>query len=82
MHYHFQIHDDEDGLWAECVELEGCQTQADSPEELERNMQEALELYLDEPAGTNLVHPRPGASVPEGCVKVSVSPEAALRMGD
>ena len=92
MHYHFQIHEDGDGLWAECVELEGCRTQADSPgcmgeqqaqlatsrEELEVNMREALELYLDEPVGTNLVHPQPASSPPEECVKVPVSPEAAL----
>lgn len=80
MHYHFQIHEDEDGLWAECLELEGCRTQADSREELEVNMREALELYLDEPVGTNLVHPQPASSPPEECVKVPVSPEAALPM--
>lgn len=28
MQYHFRIHKDQDGLWAECVELPGCMTQA------------------------------------------------------
>ena len=56
----------------------GCRTQADSREGLEVNMREALELYRDEPVGTNLVHPQPASSPPEECVKVPVSPEAAL----
>ena len=42
------------------------------------NMREALELYLDEPVGTNLVHPQPASSPSEECVKVPVPPEAAL----
>ena len=35
MTYHFNVHEDKKGFWAECVELSGCVTQAESFEELE-----------------------------------------------
>ncbi len=47
MKYHFRIHE-ENGFWAECIELSGCFTQADTIEELYDNMYEALKLYLEE----------------------------------
>lgn len=50
MNYHFKIHKEGDGFWAECIELPGCFTQADTKEELLLNMQEALGLYLEEDA--------------------------------
>ena len=59
MNYHFKIHRARPGYWAECVELKGCVTQADSMEELRANMNEALNLYLDEPAVSTLVFPLP-----------------------
>ena len=63
MEYHFKIHRESKGYWAECVELEGCVTQADSIEELDQNMAEALSLYLDEPADSKLVLPLPRKSL-------------------
>jgi antitoxin HicB len=63
MHYHFRIHKDQDGLWAECVELPGCMTQADSIPDLEKNMIEALSLYLDEPADSSIIFPLPRKKV-------------------
>jgi len=42
MYYHFKIHKEPDGYWAECIELEGCVTQGDSLDELQKNMEEAL----------------------------------------
>lgn len=48
MRYHFKVHKEKEGFWAECIELEGCVTQADTKEELNLNMQEALNLYLEE----------------------------------
>ena len=48
MKYHFKVHKEGKGFWAECMELSGCYTQADSMEELHKNMQEALNLYIDE----------------------------------
>lgn len=41
------IEKDEHGYYAYCPELEGCQTQGDTLEEVLANMKEALELYLE-----------------------------------
>jgi len=41
------IEKDERGYYAYCPELEGCQTQGDSLEEVVANMKEAIELYLE-----------------------------------
>ncbi|MDR0910954.1 MAG: type II toxin-antitoxin system HicB family antitoxin [Spirochaetaceae bacterium] len=52
MHYHFRVHDDSDGLWAECVELKGCFSCNDTSkgqttiDVLKANCEEALECYL------------------------------------
>ncbi len=41
------IEKDESGYYAYCPELEGCQTQGDSLEEVIANMREAIDLYLE-----------------------------------
>lgn len=41
------IEKDEYGYYAYCPELEGCQTQGDSFEEVIVNIKEAIELYLE-----------------------------------
>ncbi len=41
------IEKDEHGYYAYCPELEGCQTQGDSLEEVLSNIKEAIELYLE-----------------------------------
>jgi len=41
------IEKDEHGYYAYCPELEGCQTQGDSLEEVMANIKEAIELYLE-----------------------------------
>ncbi len=41
------IEKDENGYYAYCPELEGCQTQGDSLEEVLANIKEAIELYLE-----------------------------------
>lgn len=41
------IEKDEDGYYAYCPELEGCQSQGDSLEKVTANIQEAVELYLE-----------------------------------
>jgi len=41
------IEKDESGYYAYCPELEGCQTQGDSLEEVIVNIKEAIELYLE-----------------------------------
>ena len=41
------IEKDEYGYYAFCPELEGCQTQGDSLDEVISNIKEAVELYLE-----------------------------------
>lgn len=59
MKYHFRIHKEAKKYWAECLELDGCNTQGRSKEELLENMKEALELFLDEPTDSKKILPRP-----------------------
>ena len=65
MKYHFKVHKEGNGYWAECIELEGCLTQTErdpkggSIEELHYNMREALNLYLSESPDSDLIFPRP-----------------------
>ena len=49
MVYHFKIDKEKKGYSAQCIELPGCITQGYTMEELEANMQEALNLYIEEP---------------------------------
>ena len=37
------VHQDDDGFWAEVPAIKGCFTQADTMEELESNIKEAIE---------------------------------------
>jgi len=41
------IEKDEHGYYAYCPELDGCQTQGDTLEEVIKNIREAVELYLE-----------------------------------
>ncbi|MEZ4846806.1 MAG: type II toxin-antitoxin system HicB family antitoxin [Bdellovibrionota bacterium] len=59
MKYHFKIHKEKNGFWAECLELEGCSTQADTKEELQNNMVESLNLFLSEPETSKHIFPKP-----------------------
>jgi predicted RNase H-like HicB family nuclease len=59
MKYHFKISKEDKGYSAICIELPGCVTEGDTKEELSRNMEEALNLYLDEPADSKLIFPLP-----------------------
>lgn len=80
MNYHFEIHQDPDGLWAECLELPGCLTQADSIETLKDSCKEALNLYLEEPNDSRMVFPLPDDTLDsnESLLGVRVEPEVAL----
>lgn len=80
MYYHFKIHHNSDGFWAECIELSGCLTQANSMKELLVNMREALNLYLDEPAESAAVFSLPKKNIKEtkNIVKVKVAPKIAF----
>ena len=41
------IEEDNDGFYAYCPQLEGCQSQGDSLEEAKQNIHEAVELYIE-----------------------------------
>ncbi len=80
MRYHFKIEKEGKGFMATCIELPGCHTQADSKKELEENMFEALNLFLDEPADSKCLFPLPKKRVPAGdhVVSVPVDPKVAF----
>ena len=80
MYYHFKIHNNADGLWAECIELSGCLTQASSMNELRINMKEALDLYLSEPADSTVTFSLPKKNIIESknIVRVAVAPNIAF----
>jgi len=82
MFYHFKIHKDNDGLWAECLELVGCQTQADSIDELQENMKEVLNLFLSEPTDSKMIFPMPiqKKMKTKNIIEVEVDPSVAFSL--
>jgi predicted RNase H-like HicB family nuclease len=80
MQYHFKVHKEKAGFWAECLELNGCITQADTQEELYKNCEEALNLFLEEPSDSKIIFPLPDNSldVKKNIMKIQVEPEIAL----
>ncbi|MFW6252547.1 MAG: type II toxin-antitoxin system HicB family antitoxin [bacterium] len=75
---HFRIHEEDNGYWAESVELPGCRTEADSMEELARNAEEALNLYLEEPEHSTVSFPLPETFPAQDTIAVQVDPQVAL----
>ncbi len=81
MFYHFKIHKEPNGYWAESIELKGCVTQADSLEQLYLNMEEALNLYLNEPENSKVTFPLPQRNIiGKNIVKIPVDPKIAFAM--
>ena len=80
MQYHFKIHKEINGFWAQCIELEGCLTQAGTREELQLNMQEALNLYVGERSNSKDLAAMPAKNIviSRNVVKVSMDPEVAF----
>ena len=78
MKYHFSVTKEDDGYVAYCVELKGCQSQADTRKELIPNMKEALNLYLNEPADSKEIFPLPDNKI-KG--KNIVEIECAVKVG-
>lgn len=80
MKYHFKIHKERKGFWAECMELPGCVTQGDSMEELSKNMEEALNLYVEEPEDSKDLASLPDESIrlARNIVEVRLDPEIAF----
>ena len=81
MRYHFKVHREAKGYWAECVELNGCITQADTKKELYQNAEEALNLYLDEPESSKEIFPEPRKGIRgKEVIEVHVNPKIAFAM--
>ena len=79
MQYHFKTTKETKGYSASCIELPGCITQGDTKEELMTNMQEALDLYLDEPADSKSVFPLPKKrATGKNIIQVAVSSKIAF----
>jgi predicted RNase H-like HicB family nuclease len=80
MKYHFKIHKDKKVYWAECLELDGCFTQATTLKELNKNMQEALNLYIEEPEDCQDLAPLPDNKIKKTktVVEVMLDPKIAL----
>lgn len=81
MFYHFKIHKEQNGYWASCVELQGCNTQADTLDMLSKNMKEALNLYLNEPDYSKKIFPLPQKNiVGKNIVKIPVDHKIAFAL--
>lgn len=80
MIYHFKIHKEGRGFWAQCIELPGCVTQGNSMKELKTNMQEALNLYIEEPSDSTDLPALPNDSIKQSknIVKVALDPQIAF----
>ena len=80
MRYHFKIHKEKKGFWAECIELSGCITEGESKEELFDNMQDALNTYLEEPEDSQYLASLPKKSIKlsRNVIEVPVEPSIAL----
>lgn len=80
MKYHFKVHKEGKYFWAQCIELEGCITQAKDMEELVDNMQEALNLYVQEPEDSKDLAALPDESIKKSknLVEVALDPEVAF----
>ncbi len=80
MKYHFRIHKQAKGYWAEGIEIDWANTQAKTLVELEKNMKEVLELCLEEPDDrTCFIPPMPDPSI-KGRNIVIVTPDPRIAL--
>lgn len=83
MEYHFKLHrEEEGGLWAECIELKGCLSDGESIDELKNRLADALNLYLNEPEGSNMIFPLPDKSLDDNgeLIRIPVKPNIAFAL--
>lgn len=80
MIYHFKIHKEKKGFWAECIELPGCFTQGRTMVELVKNMREALNLYVSESSSSEDLAALPDNSIKESktIISVPLDPQVAF----
>lgn len=80
MKYHFRIQKEKKGYSAQCVELKGCITQGNTLKELQKNMKEALNLYVQEPDHSKdlAAFPKDSIRKSKNIVEVSLDPSVAF----
>ncbi len=79
MKYHFKIKKEKDGYSAHCIELKGCITQGDNLNELHSNMEEALNLYIEEPEDSKELASLPKKiRLTKSIVEISLDPQIAF----
>ncbi len=80
MKYHFKVHKEGKHFWTQCIELEGCVTQAENMKTLLENMQEVLNLYVQEPEDSTDLAVLPDESIrkSKNIVEVALDPEIAF----
>ena len=80
MKYHFRIHKEKIGYWAEGVEIPWANTQARTLEDLKKNMKEVLELCLEEPDNkSTFIPPLPNPAI-KGRNILEVSPDPTIAL--
>jgi predicted RNase H-like HicB family nuclease/DNA-binding XRE family transcriptional regulator len=82
MKYHFKLHKEDKGYWAECCELAGCVSEGDTLEALRAACEEALDVYLYEPDGSDRAAPLPDERLEKtkGLLEIKVAPQKALAL--
>ena len=79
MYYHFKVYKEKVGYCAKCIEIEGCQSQGDTMEELKTNLAEVLNLCIDEPADSDYMIPDPDYSLKgKNIIEIKVNPRIAF----
>lgn len=80
MRYHFRVRKEKVGYSAQCIELPGCITQGDTKKELQANMEEALNLYVQEPADSEdlAILPKDSIRKSKNVVEVALDPDIAF----
>lgn len=79
--YHFKIHKEGSGFWAQCLELPECLAEGSSKEELKKNMKIALNEYFLESERILRYVPPSAAFIKTGrsVVEVEVDPSVVRK---
>jgi len=78
--YHFKIYKNKKRYWAQCLELDGCTTQGNNLKDIYRNMEEALNLYIEDPEDSKYLAPLPNKTIKKSknVVEVPLDPKIAF----
>lgn len=79
MKYHFKISQDSNRYFSKCVELNNCTAEGSTLEEIEKNMEEELNLFLSKYQKEMPIFPLPdNLKSGESLVEVKVNPQIAF----